>query len=145
MADSYLQQPAGTGTNIQIEFEADYTYSLNRTLFKSNTMGRPNGAGALVSGGHSLGMLRGVNGIVVTETQTPEKVLWDEMDELVKSYTSSKQITRLRLYTDNQGGYLELDGWVQGFNADRSAKDGHAVIKITFDFIIKTKNTANLN
>ena len=145
MADSYLEQPAGSGSNIHLNFQADYSYSLGRVLFKSEVVGRKNGQAALVSGGHSYATIRGIHGVVTSETETAEKQLWEEMDPLVEQYTSSKQITRLRLYVDDQGGYVQCDGWVQGYNADRSVIEGHVVIKITFDFVIKTKDTSNLN
>ena len=143
--NSSLQQPAGSGSNINLEFGGDYSYSLNRGLFKSNVMGLPTGAAQLVSGGHSIANVRVVEGIVaIPDGDSPDKILWTVMDELVRLYTRSSDITRLRLYLDSAGGYVEVDGWIDGYNATRDAVDGHAVIKVTFDFIIQSKNTSNL-
>ena len=45
---------------------------------------------------------------------------------------------------EESGGYIEVDGWVTGYSANRDAVDGHAVVQVTFDFLIKSKNTSNL-
>ncbi len=138
---SWLRQPASSGSNVNIVFGGDYTYTLGRTLFKYEERGLPTGEGVLVSGGYSIGRLQVQEGLVV-DISDPDLLLWTSVDDLVRLHTSSKKLARVRLYLTN--GYVECDGWVTGFNAPRMAEDGHAVIKITFDFLIKTKDTTNL-
>ena len=144
MPYSYIEQPPGSGSNIHIEFQGDYSYSLERALFKTVEVGMPSGAAQLASGGHSLSRLKAIEGLIVTESKSPDKILWDEMDELVRQYTSTEKECRLRLYVEESGGYIEVDGWVTGYSANRDAVDGHAVVQVTFDFLIKSKNTSNL-
>lgn len=146
MPNSYIHYPASTGANINLEFGSDYTYSLGRTKVKATEMGLPNGNGAFVAGDHSYAMLRAVEGIVsIPAGSSADKILWTVLDELVRLYTNSKKISRIRLYLDDAGGYVECDGWMTSYNAARDSKDGHAVIKVTFDFLIQTKDTTNIN
>lgn len=144
MPNSYIQQPPGSGSNIHIEFGGDYSYSLTRALYKHQELGLPEGGAVLASGGHSIAKLTVVEGLLVTDTKSPDKILWDEMDELVRQYTSTGEVSRVRLYLEEGGGYIDCDGWVTEFDGPRDSVEGHVVIKLTFAFLIKSKDTSNL-
>lgn len=145
MADSWVRQPHDSGANINIVFGGDFGYTLSRGMFLSEERGLPNGEGVLVSGGYSIGKISVVEGLITDEEITADEILWKEFDELLAQYTSSKQVSRIRLYLIDTGGFVEADGWVTNYAATRDALDGHAAIKVTFDFLIKSKNTSSLN
>jgi len=82
--------------------------------------------------------------IITAAPKTPDEIIWDELDELVRLYTSSQQVHKLRLYLNSNGGYVDCTGWMTTYDAQRGAQDGQAIITVSFDFLIKTKDTAQI-
>jgi len=141
---SFIQQPSDTGANIKLEFGGDFDYSLSRSKYKADEVGLPDGSAQLVSGGHSIARMKVTEAIITAAPKTPDEIIWDELDELVRLYTSSQQVHKLRLYLNENGGYVDCTGWMTTYDAQRGAQDGQAIITVSFDFLIKTKDTAQI-